>query len=182
VSGATLVRRDISSTIYLPGFRLPGKRLRGAGKAERSGIAVRTSHDFPVFIMLLNERLQDKYGRQAVHTAEEIGMLAGRFPDNIRLYGAYLDGTMIAGAILYISGQTVHLQYSGTSEAGRSLRALDALITHIITAEYGNHRWFDFGISTEQDGRYLNEGLMRQKEEFGASAVCYDTYSLEMAV
>ena len=39
---------------------------------------------------------------------------------------------------------------------------------------------FDFGISTEQGGRYLNEGLIFQKEGFGARTVVYDTYELNI--
>ena len=39
---------------------------------------------------------------------------------------------------------------------------------------------FDFGISTEERGTVLNEGLITQKEEFGASAVVYDVYELSL--
>ena len=41
-------------------------------------------------------------------------------------------------------------------------------------------KYFDFGISTEQGGRYLNEGLVFQKEGFGARAVVYDTYAIKL--
>ena len=39
-------------------------------------------------------------------------------------------------------------------------------------------RWIDFGISTEERGQRLNEGLASYKEGFGARAVNYDTYAL----
>ncbi|MEM2995379.1 MAG: GNAT family N-acetyltransferase, partial [Candidatus Bathyarchaeia archaeon] len=46
---------------------------------------------------------------------------------------------------------------------------------------YGNKvDYFDFGISTEKEGRFLNVGLITQKEEFGARAVVYDTYEIEV--
>ena len=41
-----------------------------------------------------------------------------------------------------------------------------------------DYEWFDFGTSTEQNGIYLNTGLIKSKEEFGLSAICYDTYKL----
>ena len=40
--------------------------------------------------------------------------------------------------------------------------------------------YFDFGISTEDGGRVLNEGLIYQKEGFGGRAVCYDTYEWDI--
>ena len=39
---------------------------------------------------------------------------------------------------------------------------------------------FDFGVSTEQRGSYLNEGLIFQKEGFGGRAICYDTYAIDL--
>ena len=46
----------------------------------------------------------------------------------------------------------------------------------LIALHATTHRYFDFGISNTDQGR--NEGLMRQKEEFGASAVVHDVYEL----
>ena len=37
-----------------------------------------------------------------------------------------------------------------------------------------------FGISTEDNGRILNDGLIFEKEGFGARSVCYDTYELDL--
>jgi len=39
-------------------------------------------------------------------------------------------------------------------------------------------KWFDFGISTEDDGRFLNEGLAAYKESFGGRSVVHDFYEL----
>ena len=41
---------------------------------------------------------------------------------------------------------------------------------------YADRRYFSFGISTEQAGQYLNEGLIAQKEGFGARTVVHDFY------
>ena len=56
--------------------------------------------------------------------------------------------------------------------------ALDGLFAHLITQVYATKSYFDFGISTEQGGRYLNEGLIFQKEGFGARTVVYDAYEI----
>ena len=41
-------------------------------------------------------------------------------------------------------------------------------------------QWFDFGTSNEDAGRYLNEGMVAHKEEFGGRSIVYDTYSLDL--
>ena len=54
------------------------------------------------------------------------------------------------------------------------------LANYLIDTVYANKRFIDFGISTEQGGTVLNEGLIKQKEGFGGRAVVYDTYELEV--
>ncbi len=181
LSGARLVKREVSSAIYLPGARIGGNRGRGAQKAEREGVVFRESDEVDVFLGMVDRRLQEKYGRHAVHSPEEMRLLMGRFPGRIRLFGAYLGDEMVAGAIVYQCSTTAHLQYLSTTARGRELRAADLIVARLVTSVFRDMRWFDFGISTEQGGRVLNESLIKQKEEFGASAVCYDTYELEPA-
>ena len=36
------------------------------------------------------------------------------------------------------------------------------------------------GISNENNGKYLNSGLIHQKESFGARAIVYDLYSVDL--
>ena len=40
--------------------------------------------------------------------------------------------------------------------------------------------YLDFGISTENGGRYLNENLIYQKEGLGGRGVCYDIYEMKL--
>ena len=42
-------------------------------------------------------------------------------------------------------------------------------------------KYFDFGISNEQQGRKLNEGLSFWKEGFGARTITHDFYEVETA-
>jgi hypothetical protein len=69
-----------------------------------------------------------------------------------------------------------HAQYIAASDAGRETGALDGLFQHLISLHAATHRYFDFGISNTDQGRVLNEGLVRQKEEFGGGAVVHDVY------
>ena len=63
---------------------------------------------------------------------------------------------------------------------GPDLGAQDLVLAAVIERFSSTHRWIDLGISTEQAGRHLNEGLIVYKEGFGARSVNYDTYELEL--
>ena len=80
--------------------------------------------------------------------------------------------------MVYDMGHVVHAQYIASSEIGKKTGALDLLIHHLITEVYADRTYFDFGVSTENGGSYLNEGLIFQKEGFGARSVVYDTYEI----
>ena len=83
---------------------------------------------------------------------------------------------MLAGALVYDFGRTVHTQYLAASEEGRHLNALSLLLAELIGGVYANRSYFSFGISTEHEGRVLNGGLVAQKERFGARAIVHDFY------
>ena len=65
---------------------------------------------------------------------------------------------------------------SRTGPRGREVHALDWLFDVVIRQSLEKHPYFDFGISTENQGTYLNEGLIYQKEGFGGRGICYDWY------
>ena len=113
-----------------------------------------------------------------VHTADEIKLLANRFPENIKLYVAYKNNEMLAGVLVYITPNVVHTQYIANSDMGRQCGALDIVMDYLINNCYSEKEYFDFGISTENEGLFLNEGLISQKQEFGGRAIAYDFYEL----
>ena len=54
-------------------------------------------------------------------------------------------------------------------------------VTRSIIKKYkDNYEWFDYGISTEMDGMLLNNSLIKSKEEYGLTALCYDSYELKL--
>jgi hypothetical protein len=178
--GATLVRRDVSSTVQ-PAERpsSQARRLRGARKARAAGISVRESAEFDAFWPVLESNLSGRHGVRPVHTADEITLLARRFPKAIRLFMA-LDGTeVVAGTIIYETPLVAHAQYIGSNRRGRDVAALDLLFEELIDTVYPNKQYFDFGISTEADGRDLDAGLIQYKEGFGATATVHDFYHLD---
>ena len=85
---------------------------------------------------------------------------------------------MVAGTVLFESKMVVHAQYIAASETGKKTGALELLFDHLLNEFAGKKRYFDFGISTEKAGTYLNESLIQSKERYGARAVVYDFYEL----
>jgi hypothetical protein len=182
VRGARLCRRDVTSAVEQqarPPFQ--ERRRRGARKAESAGVAARVCDDFGPFWAILEETLRSVHGARPVHTLAEIEMLRGRFPDNIRLFGAYQGGRLLAGVVVYENATVAHAQYIAAGEEGKRVGALDALFGWLITQRYRDKRYFDFGTSTGGDGRALNGGLVDQKEGFGARGVVHDQYELDVA-
>lgn len=179
-NNASLTIRNISSAILMDN-RLKFRDIRKAGikKAIKHQLSIIESEDYSSAWLILSDILSQKYSKKPVHTLEEMTLLAQRFPQNIKLF-LVLDGkTPISGAVCYISPNTVHAQYIFASLEGKATGALDYLFNYLINEKYSK-KYFDFGISTEDNGRYLNESLIYQKEGFGGRAVCYDTYNLKI--
>jgi hypothetical protein len=129
---------------------------------------------------MLSEHLEHRFGVAPVHSLAEIERLRRRFPDNIRLHVASLDHEMLAGTVVFESARVAHVQYVASGERGRDMGALDKLFLHLMEEIYGAKAFFDFGNSTDADGRILNRGLIEQKEGFGARAIAHDFYRLEL--
>jgi hypothetical protein len=181
-SGATLTARHVSSAIRLDA-RLPYTKGRKAAlkDAGRSGVVVGASTDFHAFMALQRDVLQSRYGVEPVHTGPELELLASRFPQEIKLRTATLEGRLLAGIVTYETPEVVHAQYIAVGEAGRDVHALDPIVDALIADYAESKRWLDFGGSTERSGHYLNEALVRNKESYGARTVVYDQYLLDLA-
>ena len=178
--GATLTERKVSSAIPLNEPLPIGGRRKLTAKTKAS-LHIVEDGDLATFWEILHERLQNKYDTAPVHSIEEISLLKERFPKNIKLYSvADNDGNTLGGVVLFITGNVIHMQYSATTEEGRRLSALDYLYEELINNRYAGKGYFDFGISVEDGGRYLNCGLIAYKERLGGRAVVYDTYVIDL--
>ncbi|CDZ78809.1 FemAB-related protein, PEP-CTERM system-associated [Legionella massiliensis] len=178
---AKIFRRDLSSVIYLNNrLKLSKGRKWLISRAQKLGLKVSRSSDWSAFHRLLASVLL-RHGAQPVHSVSELETLAALFPDNIRLMVVEQEGVIEAAALLFHFHATVHTQYLATSETGKDLGALDFLIESCIAeAKSQGYSYFSFGISTEQQGRVLNTGLVAQKENFGARGVVLDFYEIEL--
>lgn len=179
---ARRVRCDLSSTIDLQNRRpLSERRRRSLKKAVKS---VEISGDMallPQLWSVLQGNLERKHGARPVHSLEEITLLSQRFAQEIQIRCAVLDGAVVAGVLLFLSANVWHAQYIASSEAGYAVSALDAVFDAVI-GEAGTQgaRYFDFGISNEDGGRVLNEGLYGFKSEFGGGGMVHEFYELTL--
>lgn len=181
LNDAKLIRRDVTSTIYLDEeIRYSKGRKWTINKAKKENINISESKDFSSFWRILEGVLESEHDAKPVHTLAEIEMLASRFPENIRLFLASYEGQAISGALIFDNSIIAHTQYLANSTKGREIGALDLLIDQLINVFFKGKKYFDFGISNENQGRYLNSGLISQKEGFGARPVVHDFYELEI--
>lgn len=181
INRANLYRRDASSAIYLPErMKFAKGKREGVRKALRSNLVVRQSSDFKTFFDIGEKVMSTRHNLAPVHTAGEMEMLAGRFPENIRLHASFSGEDMLAGVITFVFASSVHVQYMYNSDTGLEIGALDIVLDHLVNELYAGYRYLSFGVSTENDGIYLNEGLIHQKEMFGARSVVHDFYELNL--
>ena len=177
--GARLTERTLSATIDLRRDVCFNKlQKRHLSKALALPIEVRSTDDIDLFMRMLEDCLRERHDVSPVHSAGEMKLLAGRFPDNIRFYATFLDGQPHAGVCVYNTGRVAHAQYIATTPEGRRLNLLTPLFHKLITETYAGCEYFDFGISNENQGMYLNEGLLRQKYSYGATGTVLNRYML----
>ena len=179
---AQLVRRDVSSAIDTR-FALPfrSRRRRMLQRARSAELNVRVSDNFASFWPVLERNLVERHALTPVHNVDEITHLARRFPENVVLLVCTAGDAILAGTVLYLSRTVCHVQYNAVSDEGRQVGALDLVLAEVIARFSPGRRWIDFGISTERNGHYLNQGLVDYKEGFGARAVIYDSYELRVS-
>lgn len=179
-NNATLIERKISTVVKL-GKPLPFKGRRKLTSAMQSRMQIVEDNDYTSFWQILESRLESKYRATPVHSLAEIELLHNRFPENIRLFRITDENKeTLAGAILYITENVAHLQYSSTTTEGRNKGALDYLHKYLLTERLADKEYFDFGTSVEDGGHILNCGLIAYKEGFGSRAIVYDTYIIDI--
>lgn len=180
--GAQLTECNLSSVIDLRhplDFNVNSRR--NMRRAEMSGVKVEKSDDYPGFWQILETLLAERYSTRPVHTLAEISLLVSNFPENIELFVARnADGTIIAGTVVYRTATCMHAQYIAASPEGKACGALNLLFRHLISEESQGVRYFDFGTSNEDHGRYLNAGLLRQKNGMGGRGVAYNIYEVDL--
>lgn len=176
-----LIRRDSLSVIDLSkSFLITSGRKEGVKKGIKSDLVIIETNDLDSFWeKILIPNLLIKYNAKPVHSAIEIKKLKLLFPENIRQFNVYFNKEIVAGATFFETKTVAHCQYISKNEKGQNLGSLDFLFEYLIKNVFKEKKYFDFGISNENQGKKLNSGLSFWKESFGASTIIQDFYEIE---
>ena len=178
-----LIRRDCLSVINLSALNSYSKiRIRGVKKGLVNNLIIKEVNDFDEFwTKILIPNLKHKYDTKPVHNLDEITKLKRLFPKNIRQFNVYDKDEIIAGTTIFESENVAHAQYISGNESKLINGSLDYLYDNLIKVVFKDKKFIDFGISNEDQGKKLNNGLSYWKESFGASIIVHDYYVVETA-
>ena len=181
LADAQLIRRDTLAVIDLSRhFQFSKIRKRGIQKGINNGLIIKEENSFECFWnQVLIPNLGLKHNAEPVHSLDEIQFLKKHFEKNIRQFNVHHNGEIVAGTTIFESENVVHCQYISKYEREENLGSLDFLYDHLINNIFIDKRYFDFGISNENQGKILNNGLSYWKESFGASTIAHDFYEIE---
>jgi hypothetical protein len=74
----------------------------------------------------------------------------------------------------------VKSQYGATTSLGEKMRALDYLFITLLNEFKDKFDFFDMGTVSENEGKTINQGLLKQKQELGCSISDQKYYSFEL--
>ena len=182
-ANATLIKRDALMVIDTSTkIKFQKNRREGINKAKRNGLTIAVEHNFEGFWNeILIPNLQKKHGVAPVHSLEEIQLLAAKFPDHIKQVNVYKDNVIVAGTTLFLTKTTIHPQYVSGNSDKNAFGSLDLAYDYIINHFDSSKRYFDFNISSEENGTALNSGLIFWKESCGARTYVADNYLIDTA-
>ncbi|HSI59805.1 MAG TPA: GNAT family N-acetyltransferase [Ideonella sp.] len=178
--GAELVRRDLISAISPQQSAQKARRRITKVKRCTPGLVIAEDDAWGEYWALLAAQLQSRHGCDPTHSEAELRLLAGRFPQQIKLLAARLDGSMVAGLVLFDTPNVLHAQYMAANAVAYQISAHRQVIETAVLQAQEQQKWFDFGNSNEDQGRVLNEGLVFFKEGFGATSTVQDFYRLNL--
>lgn len=180
-ANAKLLKKDVLMIIdYAHKLRFQKNRREGINKALRSRLELRVDSNFKGFWNdVLIPNLKNKHNVSPVHSLDEIELLASRFPSNIKQVNIYKDNKVVAGTTVFLTETTVHPQYVSGNSDKNSFGSLDLAYDYIINKMCDDKRYFDFNISSEENGTKINESLIFWKESCGARGHTANTYLIE---
>jgi len=179
---ARLIRRDTLSVLPIhQGPKVSKDRIAGNKRAIKHKLEIREVADFSEFWeTILIPNLQSKHNTLPVHSLAEITLLKKRFPKKIRQFNVYKNHEIVAGTTIFETENVAHSQYISGNDEKNTLGSLDFLHLYLTNEVFKDKSYFDFGISNENQGKQINEGLNYWKEGFGARTITQDFYEIDL--
>ncbi len=128
---------------------------------------------------LMNGNLKSKFGSETTHSYDEIAWLQRSMPDRIIPYEVRTkEREYAAFALIFKFKHVFHTQYLDVNYRF-SGEYPNLYLVHNLLMEAAQQRFrmFSFGGSTEDGGRYLNEGLFSYKAGYGGGSILLPSYT-----
>jgi hypothetical protein len=151
------------------------EKLGATFRALENEIEIREFHK------ILEENLA-KHGAIPVHTFAELLELQVHLPDETEFYGVFQNDIMLAGTMMFYFHKVgvAHTQYLCSRQSLDEVSPMSFLYFNILqTMRDKGFKKMSWGISTEEQGRLLNTGLIWFKESVGSSHAVNRIYLLE---
>ena len=181
ILNAKLVRRDSLSVLDLKtDYNFSKDRKQAINRGVKNELIVKEESSFELFWNeILIPNLKQKHQAKPVHTIDEITFLKSKFPKNIRQFNVYKEDKIVAGTTIFESENVAHSQYISGNSDKNELGSLDFLHNYLLKGVFSKKDYFDFGISNENQGRNINQGLLSWKESFGSRTIVQNFYEIE---
>ncbi len=185
--GFSVTRVEMDGTVDLSGLAeetilesLAGKCRNMVRQAERAKIEVRLSNDFDAFWPLLTSVLAERHGAKPTHTLAEINALHTLLPKGFRCLTAYREGTVVGGIVLVtVHERALYTLYMAQEYAEQKYHPMHLLLVEAMRLCVREGRdILHLGVSTEDGGAKVNEGLFFFKESFGCKPVRRESFEL----
>lgn len=160
---------------------LTGKCRNMVRQAERAKITVKLSSDFEQFWDILEAVLKARHEVKPTHTVTEIKKLHELLPQGFRLLAAFDGKKMVGGIVLItINDKALYTLYMGQEYASQQHHPMHLLLTEAIKLGLKEgKRVLHLGVSTEDGGKKVNEGLFFFKESFGCRPVRRESFEIK---
>lgn len=157
-----------------------GKCRNMVRQAERAKVEVKLSNDFATFWPILEGVLHGRHGTLPTHTLAEIQKLHELLPDGFRLLSAYQGKKMVGGIVLVtIHESALYTLYMAQEYAAQKDHPMHMLLSEAIKLGLQEkRRVLHLGVSTEDGGKKVNEGLFFFKESFGCKPVRRESFEI----
>lgn len=131
-----------------------------------------TDNEVAVFYELLKLNLK-KHGVKPIHSLSEILDFKNvRLTNNVKFYGVFYGNKVKAAGMLFEfkNISVVHAQNLSTDPNDVEIDTIEYLYYSLIK-EYSkrNYKYLSWGISTENCGKIINMGLIKNKESYGST-------------
>lgn len=185
--GFSLGSSELATALPLKELTEPSTHLiestqRNIRKAQRLGVTIEESNDLATYWRILTNNLKQRHNAEPTHTLAEILDLTNRYPQSIKLFAAFREGEMVSGVVVFLlNSRVVNCFYIASNNKLQNLRSVELLFYKLISwgVEKG-YSYLDWGISTEDKGSKINQGLFEFKEKFGGRGVLREMYYLDL--